>query len=692
MFASKRFWLIALAALGSLAALALLALLAVYLVLSHQFEPAESDAEAVEAFFGRPAERPAFAAPDREPCAERHPLRRAWFGDFHVHSALSFDAVAFGVLATPEEAYRFARGEETRLTRSDRSSVPQHSLRLHEPLDFIAVTDHAEHFGEMNRCVDADSPAYDTGICRAFRGEVWLPVPERFEPMVRLMSLAAFGKRRSRQVCGDDGAACLALSEAVWQRLQRAAEAAYDRSEACQMTSWVAYEYSLSERSANLHRNVIFANATVPPAPLSAKDAPRPEALWRWLDAQCNDSGTGCAALAIPHNSNWSSGRMFAPDRDGTLDERRARAARRARIEPLVEIMQVKGDSECRSGIPSVLGDEDPWCDFEKLRAPSEPVVHCGDEVGSQGMLLAGCVSRWSYARYGLIQGLAEADQLGVNPFAFGFIAATDTHNGTGGAVREDEYFGANGTDLEVADRLQPALTVPGIAKGQPLRYNPGGLAGVWAQENNRESLFAALRRRETFGTSGPRIRPRFFGGWGLPAGLCERADMLETAYRDGVPMGGVLPRRVASAPETPNFLVTAMRDPAPDGGLLDRAQVVKGWTDERGRTHQRVYDVAGGDRTADVDLDTCRRRGDGHRQFCTVWRDPSFDPSRRAVYYLRVLENPSCRWSTRDCLALRARGETLPAACSDANIDKTIQERAWTSAIWYAPGERAVR
>ena len=683
---SRRFWIVSLASVGALLALALLALLGAYLTLRYQFERADVDAVAAAAALNRPAERPAFAADERALCAERQPLRRAWFGDLHVHSALSFDATTFGVLATPEEAYRFAAGEEVSLRRAGRSG-PAPTLRLREPLDFIAVTDHAEHFGEMHRCADRDSPAHSTGICRALRGELWFPVSERMRPMLRLMSLAAFGAQRSRRVCGGDGIACLALSETVWRRVQRAAEAAYDRSSACRMTTWVAYEYSLAEEAANLHRNVIFANATVPPMPLSAKDAPRPEMLWRWLEAQCNDSGTGCRALAIPHNSNWSSGRMFAPVRDGSLSERRERAALRRRVEPLVEVMQVKGDSECRRGIPSVLGDDDPWCDFEKLRAGSEPVSHCGEGVGSQGMLLSGCVSRWSYARYALIEGLAESGRLGVNPFEFGFIAATDTHNGTGGAVMEDEYLGAAGTDLEIADRLQEPLIVPGIAKGDPLRYNPGGLAGVWAEENSRESLFAALRRRETFGTSGPRIRPRFFGAWRFRAGMCERADMLDAAYRDGVPMGGVLPLRAAPAP---TFLAAAMQDAASDAAELERLQVIKGWVDERGRPHQEIHDIAGADRAADVDLDSCRRRGDGYRQLCAVWQDPSFDPGRQAVYYLRVLENPSCRWSTRDCLALRAEGAELPGACEDPDIPKTIQERAWTSPIWYSPPVRA--
>ncbi len=682
---SRRFWVILSLAVGVPLGIALALALALYFTLRYQFAPAERDLQAAAALLEQVAVAPPFAAVGREDCAVRSPLRSAWFGDLHVHTALSFDAVAFGVLSTPAAAYRFAQGETMRLRRSNRSG-PFPSLRLREPLDFVAVTDHAEHFGEMRRCADVESPAYDTGVCRVFRDELWLPVSDRFKPMARLMSLAAFGSNRSRRICGDSAETCLALSRDVWQRLQRAAETAYDRSSACRFTTFVAYEYSLAEQSSNLHRNVIFANATVPPLPLSAKDATRPEQLWRWLETSCNGSGTGCQALAIPHNSNWSSGRMFAPDTSGSLPERRARARLRADLEPLVEIMQAKGDSECRDGIPSVLGAADEWCDFEKLRAPSEPVEHCGEEVGKQGMLLSGCVSRWSYARYGLIEGLAEKRRLGVNPFAFGFIASTDNHNGTSGAVAEDQYYGANGSDLEIMDRMQPPLVVPGIAKGSPARYNPGGLAGVWAEENSRESLFAAMRRRETFGTSGPRIRPRFFGGWHYSASLCRREEPLEVAYRDGVPMGGTLPRRESAQAVAPMFLATALQDPAPGAAPLDRLQVIKGWVDERGQPHQKVHDIAGGDRAADVDVATCQRRGGGYQRLCAVWRDPSFNPAQRATYYLRVLESPSCRWSTHDCVALSAQGLERPATCDDPDIPKTVQERAWSSPVWYEP------
>ncbi len=235
---------------------------------------------------------------------------------------------------------------------------------------------------------------------------------------------------------------------------------------------------------------------------VSAHDMQEPEQLWRWLKLSCIEGGEACDVLTIPHNSNWSSGRMWYPYSyrdDLSLAQQQEYAQLRNELEPLVEIMQVKGDSECRNGLSTVVGGKDELCDFEKLRAPSEPVEDCGEEYGSGNMRLVGCLSRFSYARYALSTGLSEAKKLGVNPFKLGIVAATDNHNGTPTASMERSYMGANGTDREAVNRLKGAVEVPGgIARGSPVRYNPGGLAGVWAQENSRESLFAAMRRRET--------------------------------------------------------------------------------------------------------------------------------------------------------------------------------------------------
>ena len=292
---------------------------------------------------------------------------------------------------------------------------------------------------------------------------------------------------------------------------------------------------------------------------------------------------------------------------------------------------------------------------------------------------------QFEYTREALKIGLALEKKLGVNPFQLGIIAATDNHNATPTASMESNYMGASGPDREAVNRLRGAVEVPGgIARGSPVRYNPGGLAGVWAEENSRESLFAAMRRRETFGTSGPRIEPRFFAAWDMPSGLCQSPDMVGQGYALGVPMGGELPDRPAAA--SPVFLASAGQDP--DGNLLQRIQIIKGWVDAAGMTHQAVYDIAGDpDNGAGVDIHSCEVSGSGYAQLCSVWRDPDFDAAQSAVYYSRVVENPSCRWSTYQCNALPA--EERPQSCSDPDLAKIIQERAWTSPIWYTAPRR---
>ncbi len=622
------------------------------------------------------------------PCANQYPQKKAWFGGTHIHTKASYDATSFGSLSGPDDAYRFGRGEPLSLAlRGDPPDYEPPVVTISSPLDFMAVTDHAEALGEVRLCYNEGSEAYSTLACRLYRGDIRLPVEDRLQPIVRLAAFAIFGQDRSVRVCGEDGGRCLAEAERAWLDNQRAAEAWHDRSADCSFTTFHGYEFSLAQESSNLHRNVLFKNSTVPQAALSSKDARTPELLWHWLDEVCTAGGSGCDAIAIPHNSNWSSGRMWYPysNLDIPDEERRRLSALRARVEPLAEISQVKGDSECRNGIASVLGAPDEFCDFEKLRSPAEAIPDCGEEMGSGGMLLKGCASRYSYVRYALTAGLLEASRLGTNPFKFGIIAATDTHNGTPAAGLEKNHRGSHGSDREAANRLLGEVDVPGdIAKGSPVRYSPGGIAGVYAEENSREALFDAMRRRETFGTSGPRIEPRFFAGWALPEDICDSPDFLASAYRGGVPMGADLPPGPGGS-GGPVFVASASRDPRAGAAPLQRIQVVKGWVDAAGATHQAVFDIAGDpDNGATVDPDSCALVGPGFDQLCTSWRDPHFDPAVAAVYYARVLENPSCRWSHHDCIALPA--PERPPSCSDPGVPWQIQERAWTSPIWYDP------
>jgi hypothetical protein len=328
------------------------------------------------------------------------------------------------------------------------------------------------------------------------------------------------------------------------------------------------------------------------------------------------------------------------------------------------------------NGISGITGAADEQCEFEAPRR--NPLTDCGERRGSGGTTHAGCLSRYDFVRGALAAGMSEGRRLGANPYRLGFIASTDTHNGTPGATDEPGFPGHRGLDDDTsAKRLGGGqLTAGGI------EFSAGGLAAVWAEENSRPAIFDALRRRETFGTSGPRIAVRFFGGWSYPAGLCSDPALLEQGYAGGVPMGGILPARPDGA-GAPLFVAQALRDPgtaARAGVPLERIQIIKVWLDG-GATHQQVYDVAGGNTGATVDDTTCTPQGAGHDSLCAVWRDPQYDPAQPAFYYARVLENPTCRWSTHECNALAPADR--PPSCTDPTVPRTIRERAWTSPIW---------
>lgn len=594
-------------------------------------------------------------------CDAFDPQRSLLWGDLHVHTAYSFDAWLHDVRVDPDAAYRFAKGDSVALPPLDERGNPTQVVQLDRPLDFAAVTDHAEFLAEVEACTTPGSAAYDTPLCTDYRAnqngalvtfglQLGLPAPTRFA-----------------EICGEGAVDCPALAREVWQRTVDAAQAHHDASAACSFTTFVGYEWSGMQSLSNLHRNVIFRGAEVPDAPLSYYEAPSAQALWDALRAQCLDGLPGCDVLAIPHNSNWSNGKLFRVEYPGGGSEAE-QAAARAAMEPLVEVFQHKGDSECIEGLSGVLGAPDELCEFEKLRAP--PYDDCGDGVGSNGMVGGGCLSRRDYLRGALLEGLREEARIGVNPFRVGFIASTDTHNGTPGSVDEDAYVGHVGR--EEGDAL---ARLTGEVPAGP-RNGPGGLVAVWATENSRDAIFDALRRREAYGTSGPRIAVRVFGGASLPEDLCERGDPIALADELGVPMGGVLP---SGEEGPPRMLVSALRDP--QGLPLQRAQVIKGWVDRAGLGHAEVYDVAGGDNGASVDPTTCEPQGAGADSLCAVWTDPDFDPGVSAYYYVRVVENPRCRWSTLDCQSL---GAEAPPIC--AELPTTIQERAWTSPIWHEP------
>jgi hypothetical protein len=630
-----------------------------------------------------PASAPArHVAETREPCRERHPERAAWFGDLHVHTALSMDAWIRDTRTTPDAAYRFAKGEPVATGPLGADGRPTVMRRLARPLDFSGVTDHAEYLAEVARCTRSDSDVFDSTRCRLYRGETELPIPGMSRLARRMLGLSGWG--RPGGLCGDGHRVCRDTLVSVWGEIRDAAERHYDRSPQCSFTTFVAYEWSYSPGRSKVHRNVVFRNASVPELPFSWIDTPTEEALWTRLRAECNESGSGCEALAIAHNPNLSNGRSFEIFwRGAPLEEQRRLAALRAQMQPLVEMMQIKGESECRNGFPGVAGGPDELCEFEKIRDLAAPETCAEGATGSGAMRGNGCVSRLDYARYALVEGLREKSRIGVNPHRFGLIGSTDGHRGAPGDVAETAPIAAAGAGLWTPElRLGPERSFAGATAAH---RNPGGLVGLWAEENTRDALFDAMQRRETFATSGPRIRPRLFAGWELARNLCDSHDLVTRADATGVPMGGVLPPQ-PSPGERPVFVASALRDPGTreePGGLLQRIQIVKGWVGDDARFHQRVVDVAGNAANgAGVDLDTCETHGPGAQTLCGTWRDPDFDAAKPAVYYARVVENPSCRWHWRDCLTLAP--EARPAACSDATLAKTIQERAWTSPIWY--------
>lgn len=634
-----------------------------------------------------PPGAPAVARPllEREPCADREPLRRAFFGDLHVHTGLSMDARTRDVILTPDDAYRYATGESIALPPLNDDGTGTRTVRIDRPLDFAAVTDHAEFLAEVALCTTPGSPAYDSRSCQIYRGaaQSWLAWAMGIRGVGgRILGLFSTSGRND-EVCGDDAANCRPIAASLWQQTQDAAETWYDRSSTCGFTTFAAWEYSASPSQSKVHRNILLRNEIAPELPISWLDQPEAEGLWRELRRTCIDSESGCDALAIPHNPNLSNGLAFDVwYRDRPPEKQREAAALRAGIEPVVEMMQIKGESECRNGLWGVAGEADELCGFEKIRDVNHP-DDCEGVTGKGALRGKGCVSRVDYVRYALVEGIREKERIGVNPFPVGFIGSTDTHNATPGAVLEADYDGSRGAN--VATPTQRLSFERSRAQQNEVVRNPGGLAGVWAEENSRGALFAALRRRETFATSGPRITPRFFAGWNLPPDLCGREDLVDVGYASGVPMGGELGERPANA-VAPTFVVTANRDPGTTehpGGLLQRAQIIKVWVGDDGAFHQKVHDVAGTrDNGARVSLSTCETTGPGYHTLCGAWRDPDFDPSRSAVYYARIVENPSCRWSWQQCLGFDE--DARPEGCQLAEIPKVIQERAWTSPIWF--------
>lgn len=610
-------------------------------------------------------------------CDDFNPLKTAYFGDTHVHTRYSLDANLQGTRQTVRDAYRFAQGEPMGIQPYDEEGVATRTIQLERPLDFAMVSDHAEFFGLQGGCETPGSEVYDSRQCQQYRNNAETA-------FIGLNLLLAFPQNfvSFPEACGPDGAKCRGPAQDIWADTIDAAEAFYDRTSDCSFTTFVGYEWTGNPDILNLHRNVVFRNANVPDQPFSYFEEPAPEGLWRALRRECldrdppDDDTPPCDVLTIPHNSNLSGGRMFEEQKTDGAPLDVAYVTERASMEPLMEVFQHKGASECLPG--ALTGDEE--CDFEIL-----PYSNLAQPVLGSGF---GTPNPADFLRHVLARGLALEEMFGVNPFKYGVVASTDTHIAAAGNVTELDFPGNGGAGSGNIDGVPP---IPDV-----IEFNPGGLAVIWAEENSRPALFDAMRRKETYGTSGPRITLRFFGGWADQDGACalDAAAFAQQGYDSGVPMGGTLRSPDAAAP---TFTVSALRDPGTaqvPGTALEKIHIVKGWVDDQGTPQAKTYDVVAADELATVDEQTCEVTAGGADSLCAVWTDPDFDPEQRAYYYARVLESPTCRWSTRRCNELApdcsdpdALEEPTRTCCRDT-WNRTIKERAWSSPIWFEPGD----
>lgn len=604
--------------------------------------------------------------------------RKAYFGDLHVHTTLSFDASAFGTTATPADAYRYAQGEAIKHPSG-------FEVQLAQPLDFYAVTDHAVMLGLINEASDTSSSFSQFKVAASYHN-----INESVDG--GLLDLARRGKIFNGFISGvvanllDGTFGNDVVNNALrtgWSETIEAANTAYKPGV---FTTFAGFEFSSSteEREA-LHRNVIFRGAArLPAQPFSRLNSINPEGLWDWMDKLREQ---GIDSLAIPHNSNGSNGAMFAfTDWLGnTIDPEYA--DQRSRNEPLVEITQVKGTSETHPA----LSPSDEWANFEIFPLRTSTRI-LSDPKGS-------------YVRNAWQRGLRMEEEIGANPYKFGVVGASDTHIAAA-SIEEDNYFGKVGAFDNTAEKRGsiPASFLYGtlLKLGAPDMaievddetyidfsgyhyWGASGIAGVWAEENTREAIYEALRRKETFATSGTRIKVRFFASYELADAQLDDHNLISDAYQNGVTMGATLQ---ADGDREPRFLTWAVADP--NTAQLQRVQIIKGWL-ENGEHREQVYDVACSDglsvdpqthrcpdNGATVNLNDCSRTANvGASELKTLWRDPDFVPGQEAFYYVRVLENPVCRWSTWD--AIRA-GKT-----PRSDLQATIQERAWTSPIWYS-------
>ena len=576
-----------------------------------------------------------------------NPLKEAYFGNFHIHTSYSFDGYANGSVTGPDDAYRWARGEA--IPGGGNGS----ELKILRPLDWYMVSDHAEFLGVFPKMADPSSPLSKLDIATRITSDDQLVAFQAYSDTLNDMSA---GKVDPALV--DPG-----VIGTIWQEVVATADKHYEPGT---FTTFPGFEWTSNPGKQNLHRVVVFKDSEgVPALPFSAIDSDRPEDLWQWMDEQ---RAKGAKVLAIPHNGNASNGLMFPETTSyGGSEVNSEYAETRMRNEPVYEMSQIKGTSETHP----LLSPNDEFGGFEiwdyTLSADAKPPQN----------------RKGGYARDAYITGLKLALDGKGNPYRFGVIGDSDSHN-SAAMVEENNYRGKFGMENDPSHRLNGPPGFPEGNKRQVRQFSSGGLAAIWAESNTREALFDAVMRKETFATSGPRMKVRFFGGFGFSSESMASKNWLQGAYRDGAVMGGELGPNGEG--RSPTFLIMAAMEP--DGAHLDRIQVIKGWVQD-GRKMEKIYNIVwSGDRALDDQgalppvgntvnaTDASYDNSIGASQLQAAWTDPDFDASQHAVYYARVLEIPTPRWSTYDAKTLGVpTREDLPVS---------IQERAWTSPIWY--------
>lgn len=581
--------------------------------------------------------------------------KNAYFGDLHIHTSWSFDAFIYNTRTNPDDAYLFGKGEGIKHSVMDQ-------IQLKRPLDFMAVTDHAEYMGVMKQMIDPNHEFFSLDIAKKIRDK---------DPRV---SMTAFGEI-GRSMAGNNPIAEInseSIRKTTWQKIVAAANKYYEPGK---FTTFPAYEWTSSvpdtlyhkdgtfeSFAKNMHRNVFFKSDHVPEIPFSSFDSQNPEKLWDWMDLQRKK---GIELLAIPHNANMSNGMLYATTQYDGSPMTLQYINQRMRNEPINEVVQIKGQSMSHP----VLSPNDEFADFELY-----PFT----------FTLAGPVAsnpKNSYVREAYQNGLAIEQQVGGNPFKFGLIGSSDGHN-SAGATEEDNYFGKFGVrDGDPARRIVADQSQFLSSK----LMSAAGIAGIWAKENTREALFEAMERKETFATSGPRIKVRLFAGYDFDNIVMTDKNWVDQAYAKGIPMGGDISSN--DSKESPSFLIWAVKDN--ESANLDRIQVIKAWVDASGKAQEKIFDVVWSDQRALQADGTLPPVGNtvntkeasydnsiGDVELQTIWKDPEFNAQQSAMYYLRVLEIPTPRWSTYDAKTL---GIEIPD-----DLDATIQERAWSSPIWY--------